>query len=76
MEARVVSLPAKTISRKKLVNSASVSRSPSTSASMSLVTRSSAGSARRLSPSARAYSLMPWAAGLLNGSSRSSVVLP
>ncbi len=41
---RVVSLPAKIISRKKLVNSASVRRSPSTSDSMSLVIRSSAGS--------------------------------
>ena len=44
---RVVSFPAKIISRKKLVNSASVRRSPSTSASMSLVTRSSVGRARR-----------------------------
>ncbi len=70
---RVVSLPAKMKSWKKLRYSVSVRRSPSTSAWTSRDTRSSVGCSRRFSPIFRPYSKTCQAAGVPNGRSRGSM---
>ena len=61
---RVVSLPATTKRIKKLPNSWLVSRSPSTTACIITLVRSSVGFASRASPSAWAYENMPMAASI------------
>ena len=71
---RVVSFPATISRQKKLSKSRSESRSPSTSAWTSLVTRSSFGSARRCSARPWPYAMSSTAAGLRKGRSRYSLV--
>jgi hypothetical protein len=63
MAVRVVSLPANTSTWKKLRYSDADSRSPSSSAWTSWVTRSSRGSTRRSAPIRSPYSYRAWLAG-------------